>query len=605
MKKVIHLLCFYLLVSTLTAQSVVVNSPASIAGSYQFGTATAWGADLLSNIWTADAAMMMDDGANTGDGCDTVTNKSELAGKIVLVNRGTCNFSFKALQAQDWGGIGCIIINNVPNGGVAGMGAGTYGAQIRTDFPVVMISFEDGERIKAEMANGPVNISIGNIRFDHDVATNNRAGICHAPYGTYPGGWIRNAGDFSITPGSDVTNKGRNIETGGKVNAVIHFTPSGGSASELYNNSSDGSLVIEIDSTRSAFLPPFDLTGNVPGNSIGKGTVTYTVSSDQTDQSPFDNVAVSEFYLTSNIISKSRLQSNLRDPFATSSYRRSDGTNAEYLTGVRIPYGAGCKIDSILYFMTVSAPATLAGLTPEAILYGWDDADGDGNATNAEVSFLALGTFTFDAAETRSGAVVRIPLEDFNSGDPGYMIPADNMRFFVGVRFTGSELPFFGFDEGMDYNCNNLLMTNAGTMTDTELPYLGITGYDPNTGVPDFENAAFLFTGLRAGLSASLVMSGNCLVASKQLPDHEAQLSVFPTPTKDFLNVDVKLNETSSRLVYNIIDQSGRILYYELDESGSDVYQTRLDVQHLNAGQYHLQILTDKGLKQKTFTVIK
>lgn len=608
MKKVILFCSIYCFATALMAQSVVVNSPASIAGSYQFGNTGApptWAADLNTNIWTADAVMMMDEGANTGDGCDTVTNKSELAGKIVLVNRGTCNFSFKALQAQDWGAIGCIIVNNTPNGGVAGMGAGTYGASIRADFPVVMISFEDGAKIKAELANGPVNISIGNIRFDHDVATNSRAGICHAPYGAFPGGWIRNAGDFVMTPGSDVINKGKNIEEGGKVNAVIQFTPTGGSSAELHNNTSDGSLVIEVDSTRSAFLNPIDFLGKVPGNATGKGTITYNVSSNSPDLSPFDNTAVSEFYLTSNIVSKARLQTNLRDPFATSSYRRSDGTNAEYLTGVKIPYGLGCKIDSILFFMTVSAPATLAGLTPEAILYGWDDADGDGTATNAEVSFLALGTQTFDAGETRSGAVVRIALEDFNTGDPGFTIPADNMRFFVGVRYSGSELPFFGFDEGMDYNCNNLILTQAGTMTDGDLPYIGITGYDPNTGVPDMENAAFLFTGLRAGLSASLVMSGSCIVANNQLPDYEAQLNLFPIPTRNELNVEVKLNESSSRLVYNIIDHTGRILFYEVDETTSDVFSTKLDVQNLKSGQYYLQILTDKGLKQKTFTVIK
>ncbi len=605
MKKVILFYFMFCIAAALVAQSVVVNSPASIAGSYQFGTATGWGADLTTNIWTADGVMMMDEGANTGDGCDTVTNKAELAGKIVLVNRGTCNFSFKALQAQDWGAIGCIIVNNVPNGGVAGMGAGTFGPSIRTDFPVVMISFEDGAKIKAEMANGPVNISIGNIRFDHDVATNNRAGICHASYGTFPGGWIRKAGDFVMTPGSDVINKGKNIATGGKVNAVIRYTPTGGTTSELYNNSSDGSLVIEVDSTRSAFLNPFDFAGNIPGNSTGKGTINYTVSSDQVDLSPFDNNAISEFYLTSNLVSKSRLQSNLRDPFATSSYRRADGTNAEFLTGFKIPYGEGCKIDSVLFFMSVSAPATLAGLTPEAILYAWDDADGDGNATNAELNFVALGTYTYDANETRTSAVVRVGLEDFNSGDPGYTIPGNDRKYFVGIRYSGSELPFFGFDEGMDYNCNNLLLTEAGVMTDTELPYIGITGYDPNTGVPDVENAAFLFTTLRAGLSASLVMSGNCLVANKQLEDYEAQVNLFPIPTKNELNVEVKLNRSSSRLIYNIIDQSGRILNYEVDETTSNEYRNKLDVQNLGAGQYYLQILTDKGLKQKPFTIIK
>lgn len=605
MKKVLlyTILCFWMTI--VYGQAVVVNSPATIAGTLQFGTATGWGADINTNIWTADVVFMEDLGMNTTDGCDTVTNKAALAGKIVLVNRGTCNFSFKALQAQDWGAIGCIIVNNVANGGVAGMGAGTYGASIRTDFPAVMISFEDGAKIKAELANGPVNMSIGNIRFDHDVATDSRVAIVHAPYGTFPGGWLRNAGDFGMSPACNITNKGKNIEGDSKATAVISFTPQGGSATELYNKTSNNAAVIEVDSTRLVEFDPMNFVGAIPGNALGKGTIRYTVTSESKDESPFDNTGTSEFYLSRDLFSKARLQSNLRDPFATSSYRRSDGTNAEYLTGFKVPYGAGCRIDSILFFMSISAPATLAGITPEAILYGWDDADGDGNATNTELTFLALGTFTYDAAETRTSATVRIALEDFNTGDPGYVITNDNSRYFVGIRYSGSELPFFGFDEGMDYTLYLDQLIAAGTATDTELPYIGITGYDPNTGVPDVENAAFLFTGLRAGLSVSMVMSGNCLVANKQLLDHEASLAFYPNPVSNQLQVEVKLKESSSRLVYTIMEPTGKILSQKLDNHSSDVFNTKLDVSDLQAGMYFLQIRTDKGVKQKSFTVIK
>lgn len=603
MKKVILFYFMFFIAASLVAQSVVVNSPASIAGSYQFGTATGWGADLTTDIWTADGVMMMDEGANTGDGCDTVTNKAALAGKIVLVNRGTCNFSFKALQAQDWGAIGCIIVNNVPNGGVAGMGAGTFGPSIRTNFPVVMISFEDGAKIKAEMANGPVNISIGNIRFDHDVATDSRKAISHMPYGTYPGGWIRNTGDFSVTPAANITNKGKNIETGNKASVSIQFTPQGGSSSEYNNQTSDGSLVIEVDSTRAVEFLPFDFAGKIPGNSIGKGTLTYTVSSDATDGSNFDNVGISEFYLSQNIISKSRLSANLRDPFSTISIRRGDNTNAEYLTGVKIPYGIGCRIDSILFYMTVNAPATLAGLTPEAILYGWNDIDGDGNATNAEISFLALGTYTFDGGETRSAAVVRIALEDFNSGDPGFTIPENNMRFFVGVRYSGTELPFFGFDEGMDYTWNNALLARMGTITDTDIPYVGVSGYDPNTGVPDLENA-FVFTNRTGALSVSLIMSGGCLVKLKNVQDINAKIDLSPNPAKDYILVDVALEKSTSKIKYQIFDNFGKKLLDIENKNAADKFFQKINLTNLSSGTYHINIVTDHGSKMRSFQII-
>lgn len=604
MKKVLLSFVSILFITTNWAQSVVVNSPAHLAGSYQFGTATAWGADLLSNIWTADAVLMIDDGTSMTDGCDNITNGADLAGKTVLVDRGSCNFSLKAKNAQDNGAISCIIFNNIPGGGVAAMGAGTFGADVT--IPVVMLSYEDGVAIKAELANGPVNISIGNIKFDHDLGSNNRADICHAPMGTYPASWIRKNGDFSITPTAQILNKGRNVETGVSLNGKIEFTPRGGSPSIVSDKTSDASTVIEIDSTRGIALEATDLFGMIPANTPGQGRILYNISANDPDGSNFDNMPTSNFFLSENIISKARRLADGREPLATNSYRRADGTNAEYVTGFNLNYGMGCKIDSVLFYMSIAAPSTLAGLTPEAILYGWDDVDNDGNATNAEISFLALGTQTFDASDTRTGAVVRIPLEDFNTGDAGFMIPSDNFKVFVGIRYSGFELPFFGFDEGMNYLCDNNQRIAAGTITDVDLPYFGITGYDPNTGVPDVENAAFRFTGLDAGLTASLVMSGDCIVVgTKQLDNDEAKITAYPNPAKDLMNVNVTLKETSSRLIYTIMDNSGKVLYQLADRSSSDNYQARIHVQDFTNGLYHLQIRTDKGVKQTSFEVLK
>ncbi len=604
MKKALHLLCFSIFCSSLFSQAVVVNSPASIAGAYQFGTATAWGADLLSNIWTADAALIQTNNAmNPTNGCDTIVNKAELAGKIVLIDRGVCNFSFKALNAQDYGAIGVIIFNNAPGAGVAGMGAGTFGGSVT--IPVVMLSYEDGVKIKAELANGPVNISIGNIRFANDLATNSREAVCHAPFGTYPFSWIKKTGDFELTPGATATNKGNNLATNVKVNGKISFTPTGGSANQFYDKTSADGVFIEVDSSFDILLDAQDLMGHA--SATGKGSISYLVSSDSSEVSSGDNRAVSDFYLSNNLFSKARLAANGQDPFITNNYRRGDGTNAEYITGFKIPYGKGCKIDTLLFNMAVSTPATLAGLTPEATLYGWQDLNSDGDATNDELSFLALGTYTFDAGETRSAAVVRVPLEDFNTSDPGYTILDDNIGVFVGVRYSGTDqTPFFGFDEGMDYSCNNSVRSAAGNLAITDLPYLGITGYDANTGVPDLDNSAFTFTGLTSALAVSMVFSGPCIIVNnEQLSDLDAQLIAYPNPVKDHLIVSLSLKENSSKLVYNIIDNMGRLIRQEVDQNNSKEYRARFDVRNLQNGQYHLQVRTDKGYKQINFEVLK
>lgn len=46
------------------------------------------------------------------DACDTLTNPQELAGNLVIVDRGNCSFELKALNVQAAGGVGLLIINS-------------------------------------------------------------------------------------------------------------------------------------------------------------------------------------------------------------------------------------------------------------------------------------------------------------------------------------------------------------------------------------------------------------------------------------------------------------------------------------------------------------
>jgi hypothetical protein len=583
------------------SQAVVINSPPSLAGVYTYGTAQ-FGPDLTSDVWCGDAVVIKDASSNPTLGCDpNILNAADLVGKFVLIDRGTCNFSLKAYNGQLAGAKACIIFNNVPGAGVQGMGAGSNGADVT--IPTVMLSYEDGVKIKAAIAGGAtVNFCLGNIRFPNDLSTNNRAGICHAPFGSFPLAWLRADDDFVITPGASVTNKGQNLGTGVKLNAKISYTPNGGSSTQFYNKTSDPGITVEVDSTNDIILESKSILGFA--DKVGKGSIAYTITSDSSEAAIADNTAVSEFYLTNNIFSKARLAANGRDPFITTSYRRSDGTNAEYISGYTIPYCKDCKLDTILFNMAVSSPSILGGLVAEANLYGWNDANGDGDATNDELSYLALGTYTFDAADTRTSAIARVPIQDFNTGNDGFTIPDNNFGVFIGVRYSGPETPFFGFDEGIDYLCDNTVKTNAGTLRIDDLPYLGITGYDPNTGVPDIDNASFRFTGLSAPLAASMVFS-NLKVDSKQLTDQEAQIKLYPNPVKDKFVVDLVLNETNSKVIYEVLDNSGKIIFQSVDKNPGKEFKARFNVQNLSNGLYHLLVRTDKGFKQASFEVVK
>ena len=132
-----------------------VNSPPAIAGNYQVGTAS-FGPPLTSSGTTADVVQASDpaDGAGptTTDGCSPLTNAAAVAGKIALIDRGTCPFVAKTANAQNAGAVGVIIVDNVSNPTPPGMS----GTDPTITIPTVSITLANGNTIKAQLA-GIVN----------------------------------------------------------------------------------------------------------------------------------------------------------------------------------------------------------------------------------------------------------------------------------------------------------------------------------------------------------------------------------------------------------------------------------------------------------------
>jgi hypothetical protein len=130
-----------------------VNTPGAIAGDYTIQTAS-FGPALTLGGLTGDVVMAEDDTVPTGDVCNNVVNGAALAGKIALVDRGTCTFVIKALKVQAAGAVGMIVVNNVATG-LPGMG----GTDPTVTIPCIGISQADGNAIKAQLGAG-VNVSM-------------------------------------------------------------------------------------------------------------------------------------------------------------------------------------------------------------------------------------------------------------------------------------------------------------------------------------------------------------------------------------------------------------------------------------------------------------
>ncbi|MDO6811641.1 thrombospondin type 3 repeat-containing protein [Tenacibaculum soleae] len=135
-----------------TNSRLTINTPSSISGNYATVLTTEFGGGLSIDI--TKELVLVNDGTNpTEDGCETITNGSELAGKIAVILRGTCNFSAKAKNAQDAGAIAVIIVNN-QNTAPFNMAAGDNGAEVT--IPTVMIGKRDGDDLINVLKSGTV-----------------------------------------------------------------------------------------------------------------------------------------------------------------------------------------------------------------------------------------------------------------------------------------------------------------------------------------------------------------------------------------------------------------------------------------------------------------
>jgi len=120
-----------------------------------FGTA-AFGAALTPAGITGDVALVNDGVGATTDACEPIPAGS-LTGKIALLDRGVCTFVVKVKNAQDAGAIAVLAADNVLADPPAGLG----GADPTITIPSGRITLPAGNAIKAALATGTVNVTLG------------------------------------------------------------------------------------------------------------------------------------------------------------------------------------------------------------------------------------------------------------------------------------------------------------------------------------------------------------------------------------------------------------------------------------------------------------
>ncbi|MEO6132596.1 MAG: M36 family metallopeptidase, partial [Saprospiraceae bacterium] len=126
-----------------------VLTPINLSGKIQTGLAQ-FGPDITSTAITGEVVEMNDGSFDPTYGCVPLSSQTAFTGKIVIIDRGLCDFSDKVFNAQKAGAIGAIIVNFDET--VITMAAGANAASVT--IPSVFISKSEGARIRVAAGQG-------------------------------------------------------------------------------------------------------------------------------------------------------------------------------------------------------------------------------------------------------------------------------------------------------------------------------------------------------------------------------------------------------------------------------------------------------------------
>ena len=136
-----------------------VNSPSSAAGFIAAQEGKMDTDNKLADKGPVSGNMILykDAPSGTGNlGCGAPLNAEKLTGKIVLIERGSCSFVEKILNAQNGGAKGVVIFDNVITNDLILMG----GDDNTITIPAIAIRKSEGEALKTLMKTQTVNVTM-------------------------------------------------------------------------------------------------------------------------------------------------------------------------------------------------------------------------------------------------------------------------------------------------------------------------------------------------------------------------------------------------------------------------------------------------------------
>lgn len=600
MKKMLLVIAVSFFTLEAIAQVVVAGvSPASVQGNYDYGIQAnegGWPGETDDGTWAlaldfnTDGVFvqgeikLVEDGTPgtnlqgnpiSQEGCATLTN--DLTGKIAVIYRNTCNFSLKALNAQNAGAIAVIIVNR--EDALLNMSAGTDGVNVT--IPVVILNKTDGTAMIAAMQGGtvPVVMFIGN-KFGintNDVGSGPDNTII-ATQATTPSILAQSAADFSFTPGLAIVNYGNATQTSVYVTATIDAP----GAPAAYT-STVGPLTMAYKDTINIFdgNPETFALFSLPAYPLGEYTLNYTITLGMTtaDEAIGDNSFTSNFYVSDDIYSYARLNMVDNEPVSmsypmnyTQGYKsciRFNNANASR-AGVEGLY-TSIKVDLDTFDLQAQEISLYA--------YTWNDLATTFSATPTFLDFTQVAFAQYyPPASYVNGEEIFIPF-----AVPFILVDNTNYLFCIETQIPE---PAFGYDDIVNYNANSQILDDVispiyiddiGTTTDQWYA----AGWNGN---PAPSIGMKLFPAAELGLVDATELKG----------------IAYPNPASD--NVTVAINATGAATLV-VTDITGKIVLNKnlsLTNGNADVNTSSLE-----AGIYIFNVTLDNNQTSQFNVVIK
>ena len=571
------LLTLALAVTAFSAKSQVifsVLSPASIQGNYDFtnnGTGSSWG--LPNLLDPADAIqstlVLVDDGTAADSlGCNNLINGAALAGKIAVVYRRDCSFGLKAQKAQAAGAIGVVIINH--EDGLVTMTGGTEGLTV--NIPVTFITRADGAILRGAMAQGDVEVFIGNklYFFENDLGLM-KDRLLIAPAAARPSALTQNASEYSVKQGAWVYNFGQNDITGSTLKAEVTFNNTSVSSmeSDPFDIESGDSLYVEFDNFSQASYP------------AGKYKLTYSIVTAEEDYED-DNTFSSDFTINDKIFSLARLDEN-NLPINTGGTRFAENVTNTYFSCIVFRDANANRLGAEgLYFAasvdTTGGTNSMDGQEVIVTVNKWNNAftDMDDAGFNfTQLEELTSGVFYYNSNDQMNQMM-------YQAFDQPFVLE-NNQRYLFCTQ-TSDPLVYFGFDNVIDYSY----------VSDTERQPLHPL-HGPNTaGTNAWFSLGFGRTpaiGLKTFPAAELgILETNTVAAS-----------VYPNPAKDV--VTIAFNGFNGDAQLTVTDLAGKTVINKNVTVTADG-QLKVNVPELNNGMYIFNMQLGDGTVSKFNVVI-